>query len=92
MLTRCATLGFRVRGGFATVRVWEDGSPVEARFWVGADEPTMEAETGPLVFMDSQSRAMKLGDVGRVAWSEGARMAELIAAGRVQQGDEDQQD
>jgi hypothetical protein len=81
-----------VSGGFATVRVWEDGAPVEGRFWVGADEPTMEAETGPLVFMDSQSRAMKLGDVGQVAWSEGARMAELIAAGRVQQGDEDQGD
>jgi hypothetical protein len=92
VLSRCATLGFRVSGGFATVRVWEDGAPVEGRFWVGADEPTMEAETGPLVFMDSQSRAMKLGDVGRVAWSEGARMAELIAAGRVQQGDEDQGD
>jgi hypothetical protein len=89
VLSRCATLGFRVSGGFATVRVWEDGVPVEGRYWVGADEPSMEAETGPLVFMDSQSRAMKLGDVGRVAWSEGARMAELIAAGRVQQGDED---
>jgi hypothetical protein len=89
-LSRCATFGFRVSGGFATVRVWEDGVPVEARFWVGADEPSMEAETGALVFTDSQSRAMKVGDVGRVAWSEGARMAQLIAAGRVQPADEDQ--
>jgi hypothetical protein len=89
-LSRCATLGFRVSGGFATARVWEDGVPVEARYWVGADEPSMEAETGALVFTDAQSRAMRLGDVGRVAWSEGARMAQLIAAGRVQPGDEDQ--
>jgi hypothetical protein len=89
-LSRCATLGYRVSGGFATVRVWEDGVQVEARYCVGADEPSMEAETGALVFTDSQSRAMRLGDVGRVAWSEGARMAQLIAAGRVQPGDEDQ--
>ena len=67
-------------------------SPVEGRYWVGADEPTMEAETGPLVFMDSRSRPLKVGDVGPVAWSEGARMAELIAAGRVQQDDGDRAD
>ena len=71
-------------GGFATVRVWEDGVPIEGRFWVGADEPTVEAETGQLVFADSQSRTVPLADVGPVAWSEGARMAELIAAGRIQ--------
>ena len=89
VLSRCATLGFRVSGGFATVRVWEDGVPVEGRYWVGSDDPSMEAETGPLVFMDSRSRPLKVGDVGPVAWSEGARMAELIAAGRVQQDDGD---
>ncbi len=83
-LGRCASLGFRVSGGFATVRVWEDGVPIEGRFWVGADEPTVEAETGQLVFADSQSRTVPLADVGPVAWSEGARMAELIAAGRIQ--------
>jgi hypothetical protein len=87
VLSRCATLGFRVSGGFATVRVWEDGVPVESRYWVGADEPSVEAETGPLVFMDARSRPMRLGDVGPVAWSEGSRMAALIAAGRVQQDD-----
>lgn len=83
-LGRCASLGFRVSGGFATVRVWEDGVPIEGRFWVGADEPTVEAETGQLVFADLQSRTVPLADVGPVAWSEGARMAELIAAGRIQ--------
>jgi hypothetical protein len=83
-LGRCASLGFRVSGGFATVRVWEDGVPIEGRFWVGSDEPTVEAETGQLVFADSQSRTVPLRDVGPVAWSEGARMAELIAAGRIQ--------
>ena len=83
-LGRCASLGFRVSGGFATVRVWEDGVPIEGRFWVGADEPTVEAETGQLLFADSQSRTVPLAAVGPVAWSEGARMAELIAAGRIQ--------
>ncbi len=83
-----ATLGYRVSGGFATLRVWEDGVPVEARFWVGADEPSVEADTGDLVFMDSQSRMMPLREVGPVAWSEGARMAQLIAAGRVKETDE----
>lgn len=90
-LSRCASLGFRVSGGFATVRVWEAGVPVEARFWVGADSPEVEAETGALVFTDAQSRSMKLGDVGPVAWSEGSRMAQLIAAGRIKDGEEETQ-
>jgi hypothetical protein len=87
--SRCATLGFRVSGGFATIRVWEGGVPVEARFWVGSDEPSMEAETGPLVFMDVQSRTLTLGEIGPVAWSEGARMAQLVAAGGVKDGDDE---
>jgi hypothetical protein len=87
-LSRCASLGFRVSGGFATVRVWEAGVPVEARFWVGSDSPEVEAETGALVFTDAQSRSMKLGDVGPVAWSEGSRMAQLIAAGRIKDTEE----
>ena len=37
-----------------------------------------------LLFADSQSRTVPLAAVGPVAWSEGARMAELIAAGRIQ--------
>jgi Domain of unknown function (DUF4132) len=86
--SRCATLGYRVSGGFATIRVWEGGVPVEARFWVGSDEPSSEAETGPLVFMDSQSRTLTLAEIGPVAWSEGARMAQLVAAGGVKEGDD----
>jgi hypothetical protein len=89
-LSKCATLGFKVSGGFATTRVWEEGVPVEARYWVGADDPTMEAETGDLVFVDDQSRSLKLREVGRVAWSEGVRMATLIsAAGLKDDGDEE---
>jgi hypothetical protein len=87
-VSRCATLGFRVSGGFAIVRVWEGGAPIEARFWVGSDDPAMEAETGQLGFTDAQSRTLKLVDVGPVAWSEGARMAQLIAAGGTR-GDEE---
>jgi len=88
--SRCATLGYRVSGGFATIRVWEGGTPVEARFWVGSDEPSLETETGPLVFMDSQSRSLTLGEIGPVAWSEGARMAQLVAAGGIKEGDDDE--
>lgn len=90
--SRCATLGYRVSGGFATIRVWEDGVPVEARFWVGSDEPSAEAETGPLVFMDPQSKSLTLAEIGPVAWSEGARMAQLVAAGGVKEGDSEDGD
>lgn len=89
-LSRCATLGFRVSGDFAVTRVWEDGIPVEARYWVGAEDPAVEAETGALVFADGQSRSLKVRDVGRVAWSEGVRMAKLIAAAGIKEATDDE--
>lgn len=78
---RAAGNGFVVRGGFATLRVAGAARVVEARYWLGADDPGLPAETGRLLWVDAAERPVPLGEVGRVAWSEGVRMAELIYAG-----------
>jgi hypothetical protein len=79
---RARSQGYRVRGGFAVCRAWEAGEVVEARFWIGSDSPEAETYTGDLVWVDQRERTLKLGDVGRVAFSEGMRMASAIYAGR----------
>jgi hypothetical protein len=79
----CRRLGYRVRGGSATTRVWESGKVCEARFWIGADDPMMETHTDALLWVDERDRTLKLGDVGPVAFSEGMRMASSIYASRV---------
>jgi hypothetical protein len=80
---RAATLGYQVRGGYAIRRLWEGGRIVDACVWVGADDPSVEAETGSLQFIGSDGTAVPLPAVGRVAWSEGMRMAAALYAGRV---------
>lgn len=80
---RATALGYPVRGGYVTCRVWEHGRAVSAGIWVGADEPTAEAETGELTFTDSHGTELPTGDVPPVAWSEGMRMAAALYAGRV---------
>ena len=83
-LTQRATkLGYRVRGGYATCRVFEGGHAVEARVWVGSDDPFYSTETGDLEFADADGRSVPFGRVGPVAWSEGHRMAAALYAGRV---------
>ena len=82
-LARAADLGFQVRGGYAVCRVLDAGTPVEARYWLGADDPFWEAWTGDLVWVDGRERQLTLAEVGPVAWSEGIRMASLVHAGRV---------
>ncbi|MDX3573723.1 DUF4132 domain-containing protein [Streptomyces bobili] len=79
---RAAQLGYRVRGGNAVCSVLEDGRGVEARVWIGDYDGYEETETGPLTFTDPAGRALKLGQVGPVAWSEGMRMAASLYAGR----------
>jgi hypothetical protein len=88
LVGRATGQGYAVRGGFATQKVFEAGRSIEARFWVGSDSPDLEAETGELGWVDEQSRALPLAEVGPVAWSEGARMATRIHAGRVVDEDE----
>ncbi len=82
-LGKARTLGYRVRGGFVVCPVWEGGVMIEARYWLGADDPMSEAYTGDLSWVDAKERALSLTDVGPVAWSEGMRMASGIYAARV---------
>jgi len=79
--SRCRKLGYRTRGGFACCRVW-DGAMVEARFWIGDDDPESPAVTGELIWVDAAEHQLALGAVGPVAYSDGVRMAAGIHAGR----------
>ncbi|WP_432840717.1 DUF4132 domain-containing protein [Dactylosporangium sp. CA-092794] len=83
LLARAGSLGYPVRGGYAVCRVFEDGAGLEARSWLGADDPFVEAETGDLVFVRPDGRSIPLAEVGPIAWSEGMRMAAALYAGRV---------
>lgn len=85
---RAAEHGFAVRGGSAVLDVADDGVRVQARYWVGADDPKEPTTTGRLVWVDAAERPLTLAEVGPVAWSEGVRMAALIHEGR--QPDEQQ--
>ena len=89
VLGLCRRLGYRVSGGNATCTVWEGGRPVEARYWVGADDPQSEAWTGDLHFTDDRDRALAIKDVGPVAYSEGMRMSAAIYARRVVKTDDE---
>lgn len=86
---RATQHGYRVRGGSAVCQVVEDGRPVEASLWLGADYPDAEATTGALQWSGPGGTRLRLGEVGPVAWSEGERMASLIHAGRVENQEEE---
>jgi len=90
VLARAAGLGYPVRGGYAVCRVFEAGRTVEARFWVGSDDPSWETTTGDLVFTDRAGTGLLLSEVGPVTWSEGIRMAAALYAGRVVEQAEEQ--
>jgi Domain of unknown function (DUF4132) len=78
----CKRLGYPVRGGYACSKVWEDTTPLEARYWIGADYPEGETYTGELIFVDNNQAPQKIADVGPVTFSEGMRMASRIFAKR----------
>ena len=82
-LGKARSLGFKVRGGFATCKVWDGEGVAEARYWIGADSPESETYTGQLSWVDARERGLKLAEVGPVAFSEGMRMASSIYAARV---------
>jgi hypothetical protein len=87
----CRRLGYPVRGGYACSKIWENAKPVEARYWIGDDAPESETYTGDLIFVGSDQKPQKIGDVGRVTVSEGVRMASQIFAKRKvekQEGDD----
>ena len=78
---RAASSGFKVSGGYAVCPVYEDGALITARYWIGADAPDYETETGDLHWIRSGD-PVPIGQVGPVAYSEGVRMATRIYAGR----------
>ena len=82
-------LGYRVSGGYAVCRVWEEGQPFEARYWIGSENPDYETFTGGLSFVDRDERGIALSDVGPVTYSEGVRMATSIYAKRVVESEEE---
>lgn len=88
LTSRATTLGYQVRGGYATCRVWEAGAAVTAAVWVGSDDPSYETETGLLEFTDPQGEAVPAAEVGPITWSEGMRMAAGLYAGRVVKEDQ----
>ncbi|MDB5340056.1 MAG: hypothetical protein JWN70_5675, partial [Planctomycetaceae bacterium] len=79
----CRRLGYRVSGGYVCCPVWENGQQVEARYWIGSDDPEGETWTADLIFTDAKEHTMAVKDVGPVAFSEGMRMAAAIYAKRV---------
>ncbi len=83
LLARATSLGYPIRGGSAICAVYEAGRIIEARSWVGSDEPSYETRTGDLVFVERDGTSILLTEVGPVAWSEGLRMAAALYAGRV---------
>ncbi|GAA4601016.1 hypothetical protein BJY16_003731 [Actinoplanes octamycinicus] len=81
--TRATSAGYRVQGGTAVCRIWEDGRSVVASVWIGDGDPGYEAETSELSFADAAGEQLATADVPPVAWSEGLRMAAHLFAGRV---------
>lgn len=85
----CKRLGYPVRGGYACRQVWENATPIEARYWVGDEYPESETYTGALIFVDENQMPLKMSDVGPVTFSEGMRMASEIYAKRVIEKEDD---
>lgn len=78
----CRRLGYPVRGGYACSKVWENATPIEARYWIGDESPEAETYTGELIFVDSEQTPRKISEIGPVTFSEGVRMATQIFAKR----------
>ncbi|KUL27842.1 hypothetical protein ADL15_33960 [Actinoplanes awajinensis subsp. mycoplanecinus] len=81
--SRASAAGYRVQGGTAVCRIWEDGRTVVASVWIGEGDPGYETETSDLSFADAAGQRLEPADVPPVAWSEGLRMAATLHAGRV---------
>jgi hypothetical protein len=88
----CRQLGYPVRGGYACSKIWEDATPVEARYWIGDEYPEAETYTGELVFVGGDEKPLRVADVGRVTFSEGVRMASQIYAKRKAEKDDEGDD
>jgi hypothetical protein len=78
----CRQLGYPLRGGYACTRIWENATPLEARYWIGDEHPEAETSTGDLIFVGGDEKPMRIADAGPVTFSEGVRMASRIYARR----------
>ena len=89
-------LGYRVSGGWTVCRVFDPGSAktIEARFWIGADDPMSEAYTENLVWVSSSAdgteKTLSVRDVPPIAFSEGMRMASALYGKRKIEKKEDE--
>ncbi|GHA91226.1 DUF4132 domain-containing protein [Streptomyces termitum] len=89
LAARATALGYRVSGGYATLRIRDGGRTTEASVWIGEPYWDGESETGALQWHDEDGRAVRLNELGPVAWSEGMRMAAALYAGRtIEEGGE----
>jgi len=79
----CRRHGYRVSGGWAVTRVWEGGKAIEARYWIGSEDPLSPTWTDELVWVGEDERTLAVANLGPVAYSEGLRMATHVFAGRV---------
>jgi hypothetical protein len=79
---RARTLGYAIRGGSAVCPVFENGTTIEADYWLGDGDPAYETQTGELSWSRADGSRVAPAEVGPVAWSEGMRMASVIHAGR----------
>ena len=86
---RATSLGYRVTGSYATCRVLDGARTLEASVWIGEPYWYDDVETGALTWNTEEGLALRLRDVGPVAWSEGMRMAAALYAGRVIEEDAD---
>lgn len=86
---RARSAGFKVSGGYATCVCFEEGEPVTARYWIGADYPEAETVTGDLHWTVAD-QVIPVAEVGPLAYSEGVRMAAHIFAGRKVAKEEDE--
>ncbi|WP_411103984.1 DUF4132 domain-containing protein [Streptomyces sp. cmx-4-9] len=82
LAARATGLGYRVSGGYATCKVRDTGRGTEAAVWIGEPYYEEQTTTGSLTWHDEDGRAVRLAEVGPVAWSEGMRMAAALHAGR----------
>ncbi|BCY07151.1 DUF4132 domain-containing protein [Actinoplanes sp. L3-i22] len=87
--SRATSAGYRVQGGTAVCRIWEDGRIVVASVWIGEGDPGYETETSDLAFTDAAGEHLATANVPPVAWSEGLRMAAHLHAGRVTEEESD---
>lgn len=77
------SLGYRTSGAWAICRILEEGTILEARFWLGDDDSGDDAKTGELIWVDENGDGVAIAKVTPIAFSEGMRMASAIYGKRV---------